>query len=251
MFIASCSSTLFKRLIDCAMCMWNDALLEHTIMQWALRIHAGNAPKHARSTAGGGGERHRVRRDTVRDGPEAEQCAGDASAVGPLVTREPVGVPAAHPTPPKFSCGEGCNKGMGKCAAIWVERWSVTCASRKINAMSLASMLALLGVMHELLAVDQELAKNIPVQCKLAALDAVKIQVKMALNLLWSFVLDSINLLQLDSCIELVSSHEIDPVLKDSDLGLHSTNQWHHWHHRRIPTEVGPKLQVHDTSDCL
>jgi hypothetical protein len=82
-------------------------------------------------------------------------------------------------TPPKFSCGEGCNKGMGKCAAIWAERWSVACASKKINAMSSASVLALLGVNRELLAVDQELAKNIPAQCKLAALDAVKTQVKV------------------------------------------------------------------------
>ncbi|KAJ7835493.1 hypothetical protein B0H13DRAFT_2108129 [Mycena leptocephala] len=58
-------------------------------------------------------------------------------------------------------------------------KFAIACASKKINAMSSASVLALLGVMRELLAADPELAKNIPAQCKLAALDAVKTQVKV------------------------------------------------------------------------
>ncbi|KAJ7835062.1 hypothetical protein B0H13DRAFT_2426144, partial [Mycena leptocephala] len=43
-FITSCSSAMFKRLVDCTMRTRNDALLERTITQWALRIRAGDAP---------------------------------------------------------------------------------------------------------------------------------------------------------------------------------------------------------------
>lgn len=181
----------------------NDALLERTITQWALRIRAGDAPSVPAILVADTHELPRLRgvayyahvqsmlaAQQEGEGGVTERGATQFATDPKLSNAQVMRLLSGHwslvslwerlrRTPPKFVCGEGCNKGKGKCAAVWAERWSVACASKKINAMSSASVLALLGVMRELLTADPELTKNIPAQCKLAALDAVKTQVKV------------------------------------------------------------------------
>ncbi|KAJ6504754.1 hypothetical protein C8R47DRAFT_1066932 [Mycena vitilis] len=63
---------------------------------------------------------------------------------------------------PAFECGCGGKRG------------GVAGASKKVNALSSAAVLALLGAMRELLAADQEMKNSMPPRCRLAALEAVK-----------------------------------------------------------------------------
>ncbi|KAJ7250037.1 hypothetical protein B0H12DRAFT_1185912 [Mycena haematopus] len=192
-FISSCSSDMFKRLIDCAVRTHNDTLLETTIAQWTARIQRGEAPCVPAILVADAHELPRFRAVAyyfhiqamiAQQTTVTERGATQFQTDPRLSNAQVMCLLSGHwslvslwerlrRTPPKFECADGCKK---RCAAIFGERWAAAATSKKINGMSSASVLALLAAVHDQLAVDQELTKNIPSQCKLAALEAVKKQ---------------------------------------------------------------------------
>ncbi|KAF7348201.1 hypothetical protein MSAN_01773200 [Mycena sanguinolenta] len=193
-FIASCSSAMFKRLIDCAVRTRNDALLESTIAQWTARIRRREAPCVPAILTADAYELPRLRgvayyfhiqdmidQQTTVNGRGATQFQTDPK----LSNAQVMCLLSGHWSlvsvwerlrriPPKFECTSGCGK---RCAVVFGERWAAATISEKVNGTNSASVLALLGAMRDQLAMDKELTKSIPPQCKLAALQAVNTQV--------------------------------------------------------------------------
>ncbi|KAJ6508268.1 hypothetical protein C8R45DRAFT_966787 [Mycena sanguinolenta] len=192
-FISSCSSAMFKRLIDCAVRTRNDVLLESTITQWTARIRRREAPCVPAILVADAHELPRLRgvayyfhiqdmidQQTTVNGRGATQFQTDPK----LSNAQVMCLLSGHwslvsvwerlrRTPPKFECTNGCNR---RCAVVFGERWAAATISEKVNAMNSASVLALLGAMRDQLVMDKELTKGIPPQCKLAALEAVNMQ---------------------------------------------------------------------------
>ncbi|KAJ7741389.1 hypothetical protein B0H16DRAFT_1378251 [Mycena metata] len=195
-FIASCSSALFRRIVDCAVRTRSDALLEATLSQWAARIMRGDAPcvpailaadAHELSHFRGIAYYAHIQVMTAQQTALTERGATQFQTDPKLSNAQVMRLLSGHwslvslwerlrRTPPKFSCAQNCG---GRCVLAMEERWMVAAASSKINALSSASVLALLAAMRDLLAVDQELTKKIPAQCKLAALEAMKLTSKL------------------------------------------------------------------------
>ncbi|KAK7022161.1 hypothetical protein R3P38DRAFT_2959716 [Favolaschia claudopus] len=196
--IASCSSAHFTRLLDCATRTHNPALLESTITHWAARLRAGSAPCIPAILAADAHELPRLRGVAyywhLQTMAEAQDAAGLNARGATQFQSDPklsnvqlVRLLSGHwslvnlwermrRAPPTFECQVAC-KGR-RCAVVWGERWRVAVASDKICGIGSASVLALLAAMRELLAADKELAGILPAQCRLAALDAMKNQVK-------------------------------------------------------------------------
>ncbi|KAJ7017890.1 hypothetical protein C8F04DRAFT_1276234 [Mycena alexandri] len=194
-FIASCSSALFRRIMDCAIRTHSDALLEATISQWAVRIMRGDAPcvpailaadAHELSHFRGIAYYAHIQVMTAQQTALTERGATQFQTDPKLSNAQVMRLLSGHwslvslwerlrRAPPKFSCAQHC---AGRCVLAMEERWRVAAASSKINALSSASVLALLAAMRDLLVVDQELTQ-IPAQCKLAALEAVKSTAKL------------------------------------------------------------------------
>ncbi|KAJ6585462.1 hypothetical protein B0H19DRAFT_1368788 [Mycena capillaripes] len=174
-FIASCPSALFKRIIDCAIRTWNDSLLETTITRWAARIQGGDAPS--------------VSAILVADMHELPRLRGVAyyyhiQAMIAQQTAVTERGATQFQTDPKLSNAQRAEirvrGGMLGTMCGGAERaLGVAAASNKINGMSSARVLALLAAMRDQLAADQELKTNIPPQCRLAVLEAVKKQAKI------------------------------------------------------------------------
>ncbi|KAJ6585469.1 hypothetical protein B0H19DRAFT_1109742 [Mycena capillaripes] len=195
-FIASCPSALFKRIIDCAIRTRNDSLLETTITRWAARIQRGDAPcvpailvadTHELSRLRGVAYYYHIQAMIAQQTAVTERGATQFQTDPKLSNAQVMRLLSGHwslvslwerlrRSAPKFECGEGCT---GRCAAVLNERWGVAAASNKINGMSSASVLALLAAMRDQLAADQELKKSVPPQCRLAMLDAVTKQAKV------------------------------------------------------------------------
>ncbi|KAJ7133506.1 hypothetical protein C8R44DRAFT_870887 [Mycena epipterygia] len=192
-FIASCSSALFQRLIDGAIRTHHDALRDATIAQWAARIRRGDAPCVPAILAADTHELPRLRgvayychiqgmlaQQTAVTGRGATLFHADPKLSNAQVMRLLSGYwslvslwERLRRSAPKFAA---CTEGRGgACAAVWDARWGVAAVSDKVNALSSASVLALLGTMRDQLAADPEL-KGIHPQCRLAALGAVKKQ---------------------------------------------------------------------------
>ncbi|KAJ7696715.1 hypothetical protein B0H17DRAFT_1197822 [Mycena rosella] len=106
--------------------------------------------------------------------------------------------------PPKFTCAEGCVGGKGRCVGVWKERWGVAVASERAGALSVASVLALLATVRELLFADQELKKNVHPQCRLAALDALKTTAQGVKDVRWTG--GSLFWVALNSVLELLGN---------------------------------------------
>ncbi|KAJ6555201.1 hypothetical protein DFH09DRAFT_987668 [Mycena vulgaris] len=193
-FIASCSSAMFKRIIDVAIRTRQDDLLDTTITQWAARIRRGDAPCVPAILEADTHELPRLRgvayyfhiqamiaqQTTVTD-RGATQFQTDPKLSNAQVMRLLSGYwslvslwERLRRNPPKFECAEGCTKGKGRCAAVWGERWSLVAAGEKVNALSSASVLALLTTMRDQLVTDPEATKNMHPHCRLAALEAVR-----------------------------------------------------------------------------
>ncbi|KAJ7490564.1 hypothetical protein FB451DRAFT_1220392 [Mycena latifolia] len=193
-FIASCSSAMFRRIIDIAIRTRQDTLLDTIITQWATRIRRGDAPSVPAILAADLHELSRLRgvayyfhiqgmiaqQTTVTD-RGATQFQADPKLSNAQVMRLLSGYwslaslwERLRRTPPKFECADGCPKGKGRCAAVWGERWAVAASSEKANALSSASVLALLTIMRDQLTADKEVTKDVHPPCRLAALDAVK-----------------------------------------------------------------------------
>ncbi|KAF7326615.1 hypothetical protein MVEN_02598200 [Mycena venus] len=195
-FISSSSSAMFKRIIDCAIRTRNDALLETTITQWAARIRRGDAPcvpailvadAHELPRLRGIAYYYHIQGMIAQQTTVTERGATQFQTDPKLSNAQVMRLLSGHwslvslwerlrRNPPKFECADGCTTGNRRCAAVFGERWSFAAASKKINAMSSADVLALLAVMRDQLAADHEMTKCIPPQCKLAALEAVKKQ---------------------------------------------------------------------------
>ncbi|KAF8215051.1 hypothetical protein K438DRAFT_1659905 [Mycena galopus ATCC 62051] len=200
-FISSCSSALFKRIVDCAIRTRNDVLLDNTIAQWTCRIRRGDAPCVPAILAADAHELPRLRgvayyfhmqamiaQQTTVTERGATQFQTDPKLSNAQVMRLLSGHwslvslwERLRRSPPKFECTEGCGGASGKkrCAVVFGECWGAATTSKRMNAISSASVLELLVAMRDQLAADQELTKNIPAQCKLAALEAVKKQAKI------------------------------------------------------------------------
>ncbi|KAJ7213996.1 hypothetical protein GGX14DRAFT_444743 [Mycena pura] len=192
-FVSSCSSALFTRIISVSIRTRHDALLDATIAQWTARIRRGDAPcvpailaadlhelSHLRGIAYYYHIQAMLAQQTAVTSRGATQFQTDPKLSNGQVMRLLSGHwslvslwERLRRTPIKFTCAQGCRPGRGGCAATWGERWGVAATSEKINAMSSASLLTLLAAMRDQLAVDQELANNIPPQCKRNALDAL------------------------------------------------------------------------------
>ncbi|KAJ6499559.1 hypothetical protein C8R47DRAFT_1009381, partial [Mycena vitilis] len=195
-FIASCSSALFKRIVDCASRTRNQRLLDTTITQWAARIARGDAPCVPAILAADAHELPRLRGVAYYHHVQAMIAAQRTSVTGRGATQfqtdpklsnaQVMRLLSGHwslvslwerlrRAPPAFECGCGGKR----CARVFGERWGVAGASKKVNALSSAAVLALLGAMRELLAADQEMKNFMPPRCRLAALEVVKNQVKV------------------------------------------------------------------------
>ncbi|KAJ7160165.1 hypothetical protein C8R46DRAFT_1285601 [Mycena filopes] len=195
-FIASCPSALFRRILDCGIRTRNDALVEATTAQWAARIMRGDAPCVPAILAADAHELARLRgiayyahiqvmtgeqTETALTGRGATQFATDPKLSNAQVMRLLSGHwslvslwERLRRAPPKFACAQAQGACAGRCVGVVEERWRVAAASSRINALSSASVLALLAAMRDLLVADQELTKKIPAQCKLAAVEGVK-----------------------------------------------------------------------------
>ncbi|KAJ7506759.1 hypothetical protein B0H11DRAFT_1794689 [Mycena galericulata] len=194
-FIASCSSATFKLIIDVAIRTRHDALLDVAITQWASRIRRGDAPCVPAILTADAHELARLRgvayyfhiqgmiaQQTTVTHHGATQFQTDPKLSNAQVMRLLSGYwslvslwERLRRNPPKFVCACG---GGGQCAKAWGARWGVAAASERINALSSASVLALLAAMRDQLGTDHDLAKSISPQCRLAALEAVKMQAK-------------------------------------------------------------------------
>jgi hypothetical protein len=76
--------------------------------------------------------------------------------------------------PPTFECE--CGEKNRRCVKAFAAAWDAAAASKRITAMSSASVLALLATMREVLAADAELSNNMPTGCRAKALEAVRVQ---------------------------------------------------------------------------
>ncbi|KAJ7643635.1 hypothetical protein FB45DRAFT_783214 [Roridomyces roridus] len=195
-FIASCSSATFKSIIDVAIRTRHDALLDTTIAQWATRLRSDDAPcvpailtadAHELPRLRGIAYYYHVQRMTAQQTSITDRGATQFSTDPRLSNAQVIRLLSGHWSlvnlwerlrrqAPKFSCAAGCSTGKGECARMWAARWAVAAGSERVNALSSASVLALMASMRDQVTLDVELTKSLPVGCRLAALDAVKAQ---------------------------------------------------------------------------
>ncbi|KAJ6623605.1 hypothetical protein B0H10DRAFT_2008814 [Mycena sp. CBHHK59/15] len=193
-FVSSCSSATFTRIIDVAVRTHHQRLLDATIAQWTARIRRADAPCVPAILAADAHELPRLRGVAYYfhiQGMIAQQTSttergatlfhADPKLSNAQVMRLLSGYwslvslwERLRRSPPKVACAAGCKMAKGHCAAVWAERWAVAAASEKAIALSSVSVLALLAAMRDQLGTDQELAKRASAQCRLAALDALQ-----------------------------------------------------------------------------
>ncbi|KAJ6622654.1 hypothetical protein B0H10DRAFT_2013738 [Mycena sp. CBHHK59/15] len=193
-FVSSCSSATFTRIIDVAVRTHHQRLLDATIAQWTARIRRADAPCVPAILAADAHELPRLRGVAYYfhiQGMIAQQTSttergatlfhADPKLSNAQVMRLLSGYwslvslwERLRRSPPKVACAAGCKMAKGHCAAVWAERWAAAAASEKAIALSSVSVLALLAAMRDQLGTDQELAKRASAQCRLAALDALQ-----------------------------------------------------------------------------
>ncbi|KAJ6583898.1 hypothetical protein DFH09DRAFT_1308620 [Mycena vulgaris] len=169
-FIASCSSAMFRRVIDVAIRTRQDVLLGTAISQWAARIRRGVAPCVPAILAADAHELPRLRgvayyfhvqvmlaqQTTVTD-RGATLFQADPKLSNAQVMRLLSGYWSL------VACGSACGATRPSSAA-----WE------RANTLSSASVLALLTTVRDQPATDQEATKNMYFECRLAALEAVR-----------------------------------------------------------------------------
>ncbi|KAJ7143631.1 hypothetical protein C8R43DRAFT_1097543 [Mycena crocata] len=194
-FIASCSSAMFRRILDVAMRTGHKDLCDATVAKWTARIRHTEAPcvpailaadEHELPELRGVAYYFHIQTMTAQQTTVTDRGATQFQMDSKLKNAQVMRLLSGHwslvslwerlrRSPPRFVCVSGC---AGRCAAAWAERWGVATTAERVTRLSSANVLALLTAMRELLALDKELPKMMAALCKVAALESVRTQRK-------------------------------------------------------------------------
>lgn len=197
-FIETCSSSIFSRIVDLAIQSEQSDLLSVAIANWSIRVRLQNIPSVPAILAADRYDLPALRGvayythilemiEHQTSNGITERGATQFHADPKLSNAQVMRLLSGHwslvnfwerlrRNPPKLVCVEGCpNKTRhGACEEVWRARWDAAAASRKVLNFSSANVLGILACMHDLLGADKDLAKSVGARCKVTALDALQ-----------------------------------------------------------------------------
>ncbi|KAF7298658.1 hypothetical protein MIND_00813000 [Mycena indigotica] len=195
-FAASFSSPLFARLVETAISIKHDALLDVTIAAWASRIRVGEAPcipaiiaadTHELPSLRGIAYYHHVQTMVAEQGTNQRGATTfQTEQLVKLSNGQVTRVLSGHwslvslceqlkRTALPFLAGPDCTRG---CTKVWVERWSVAAMSEKSFRIRAAALLTLLETMQQLMKADKEVKQGMCGECRKSAIAALEKRAK-------------------------------------------------------------------------
>lgn len=197
-FIETCSSAIFSRIVDVAIESKTPDLLRVVTTNWSTRVRLQNIPSVPAILAADRYDLFELRgvayythilemiEGQIGNGITergATQFRADPKLSNAQVMRLFSGYwslvnfwERLRRNPPKLVCVDGCiNKTRrGICEEAWKSSWDAAAASRKVLNLSSANVLGILACMHDILSADKELVKSLGARCRVTVLDALK-----------------------------------------------------------------------------